>query len=702
MMKDSAGQRGSPLRVLVVESNLDDRRFAADALAKAPEHVLLEHVSTLAEALPRLEHSSFDVVVLDLENADATPAETLRNLPWIARHAALLVWTRDADAELPLKVVRRGADDFLHKDTDDAQALVRALRYAAERLRSRKALQRYARRLEAMHEIDRAILGRHSIEYVARLALGHLLSHVPADRVSVVFFDLERGEAWVAAAIEPDQEIPVGQSAGSVVPMGEYVAAGKAPTTGVQHVPDLRTERDPSPVRQKLIADGFRSLVTCPLRSGGRTVGELNLAANSPHVFSADDLDIVAELARQLAIAFNEGRLRDLEERSDQRDRLASVGRMVAGIVHDFNNVLQGILGYVELLEDETGVPDNARPWVGAISELTARAAQVNRQLLDFTRQSVNEKVPIDFGEITHDVVRLMRHTLPESIELDVKTDSDSGLMVVGSVTHLQQALLNLAMNARDAMPDGGRLAFRVEPYRLPAGAVSPFPGLRPGSWVRLSVTDTGTGIPADILGRIFEPFFTTKPRSEGTGLGLAQVHGIVADHGGLIDVESEPGRGTSFHLYLPALVEQTDRPHSDWIPEEPRAILLVEDDADVLAVTSSLLERAGYEVTALDTPSEALQVFHAAPDRFALAILDVVMPELSGPALLRKLRALRPDLPVVLMSGYSFDEEVERLVEAGEVMTLEKPIHRAELISSVEEAKLSLVPGAVGTKPLP
>jgi two-component system cell cycle sensor histidine kinase/response regulator CckA len=243
-------------------------------------------------------------------------------------------------------------------------------------------------------------------------------------------------------------------------------------------------------------------------------------------------------------------------------------------------------------------------------------------------------------------------------------------------------------MNARDAMAHGGILTFRLAPYRLSAGAPRPLPGMYPGSWIRLSVQDTGTGIPADILPRIFEPFFTTKSRSEGTGLGLAQVHGIVADHGGLIDVESAPGQGTTFTIYLPAAVTEPEPPPEPGPElETGRAILLVEDDADVLAVTASLLEKAGYAVVARDTPQAALDEFLPAPDRFGLAILDVVMPDLGGPSLLRKLRAIRPELPVLFMSGYRFDDDVQWLVDAGEVRTLEKPVHRAELLSAVEDA---------------
>jgi CheY-like chemotaxis protein len=226
-----------------------------------------------------------------------------------------------------------------------------------------------------------------------------------------------------------------------------------------------------------------------------------------------------------------------------------------------------------------------------------------------------------------------------------------------------------------------------VEPFVLGRGD-PPHAELATGDWLVIRVTDDGTGIPSDVLSRIFEPFFTTKPRSEGTGLGLAQVHGIVADHGGYIDVQSEPGRGTTFQIYLPrrAVPDQApDAPRLVGGASQGRAVLLVEDDPEVRRVTQAMLERSGYAVTAAAGAGEAIDLFTADPNRFRVAILDVVLPEIGGVELLQRLRAARPDLAVIVMSGYRFDDEVRELIDSGQVRSLQKPVHRADLVRAVE-----------------
>ncbi len=369
-------------------------------------------------------------------------------------------------------------------------------------------------------------------------------------------------------------------------------------------------------------------------------------------------------------------RQREQQVRIEQQQRLAAMGQLAAGIAHDLNNVLQGIMSFADLVRQEPGLPESAQEPLRLIMQLAERAARVNRQILDFTRQSVSEKHPLNLVPFAREIVYLLQRMIPEHIAISLEYASGE-YWVNADVAQLQQVLINLATNARDAMPEGGRLTVRLSRHDFPDGAQFPAFRLPPGSWVRLEVSDTGQGIPPEILPRVFEPFFTTKERGQGTGLGLAQVYGIVKQHDGYIDITSRVGQGTTVTIYLPALSDELEmlQGSEEAIPRgKGELVLLVEDDPAVLEAGRVALERLNYRTLAATDGRQALELFRQHRSEIALVLADLVMPDMGGIALCNALRELDPQARILLLSGYPLDPQVRLLSPHGVVGWLQKP----------------------------
>jgi PAS domain S-box-containing protein len=366
---------------------------------------------------------------------------------------------------------------------------------------------------------------------------------------------------------------------------------------------------------------------------------------------------------------------RKLQRRVELQERLAAVGQLAAGIAHDFNNIVGAMILFGEMLLAEEGLTESARDRIRLIVEQAHRAAELTQQILDFGRKSIVERRPIDLVRFLRDFERLVGRTLPQPIGVQIESDG-SAFTISGDPGRLQQALLNLTLNARDAMPEGGRLSFQLEHLVVSEGA-PPYRDMHPGPWVLLSVSDTGSGIPFEIQPHIFEPFFTTKPVGEGTGLGLSQVYGIVKQHDGYIDVHSGPGRGTSFLIYfpeMPAAPEMTEAVRADEALGSGETILVVEDDDAARSAIGETLQRMDYHVILAEDGARALESFDAAGDRIALVISDVVMPHMGGMELFRELRKRKPDVRALLVTGYPLGNDTRELLEAGNAGWIQKP----------------------------
>jgi nitrogen-specific signal transduction histidine kinase len=380
---------------------------------------------------------------------------------------------------------------------------------------------------------------------------------------------------------------------------------------------------------------------------------------------------------------------KQLQQQLIQSQKMEAVGRLAGGVAHDFNNLLTAIFGYAELLTEELPEGSPARKDVEEIRKASERAASLTRQLLAFSRQQVLQPVVLSVNDLVEDVEKMLRRLIGADVELRTALAPDAG-NVRADPGQLEQVILNLAVNARDAMPTGGKLTIETQNAELSEMYAEAHQPVVPGAYVMLAVSDTGVGMDAKTQGRIFEPFFTTKGKNKGTGLGLSTVYGIVKQSGGYIWTYSEPGHGTTFKVYLPhvdAPVEPAVRP-----PDPGGAlagtetVLLAEDDELLRPLARGLLEKLGYTVLDAGTAAEALTLARAHEGPIHLLIADVVMPGESGRLLARRLAELRPDLRVLYTSGYTDEAIVHHgMLEPG-LNYLQKPFTPAALAGKVRE----------------
>jgi len=384
---------------------------------------------------------------------------------------------------------------------------------------------------------------------------------------------------------------------------------------------------------------------------------------------------------------YYEGTLEDTTERKSlerqllQAQKMESVGTLAGGIAHDFNNILTGILGHADLAMMDLPAGSSIRSDLQEISKLGRRAATLISQLLAFSRRAVTHKQPLELGPVIKETAKILQRTFPETIA--VKVNLAEGLKTVeADVTQMQQVLMNLCVNARDAMPKGGSLEISAANVTLDEEYCRQHVYSRPGDYVCIAVRDTGVGMTAEIQDRIFEPFFTTKQPGMGTGLGLAMVYGIVKGHGGFINVYSEVGQGSEFKIYLPATAQSgvVSEPQRVEVPSGNETILLVEDDAVVREVGRSLLEKLGYEVLTARDGEEAVEVFRAHRKAIAAVVSDVVMPKMGGIALAQALKEIDPRVRLLLMSGYSTETDLETLKSVGVRAFVQKPLTLPDL----------------------
>lgn len=434
------------------------------------------------------------------------------------------------------------------------------------------------------------------------------------------------------------------------------------------------------------------------LNSRGEAIGHLAVLNDKPMMDERERSSKVlrifaaragAELERSMA----EEALRQAEFQLRQSQKMEAVGQMAGGIAHDFNNFLTAIWGSAELLRSNPELPAGAREDVNIILTLCASTARLTRQIMDFSRKGFKDYHPVEFKKVLAQSSEFFKRTLPENILMRSEV-SDEDLPISGDEAQLHQVLINLILNSRDAMPRGGELTLKLEPMELAPGDPLPCPDMQPGSWVRLSVKDGGTGISPENLNRIFEPFFTTKEVGKGTGLGLSQVYGIVKQMNGFIRVSSEPGKGTAFDLFFRLIPSERKREKTlgdeAALQGKGETILLVEDEAMVLKVARRMLEETGYRVISVSSGEEALKTIASAGRKVDLILTDLTMPGISGLALSKAVGREHPDLPVVIMSGYPLKTEMDEMGSAKVSAWMPKPLNLNQLAKTLRGSLLS------------
>jgi PAS domain S-box-containing protein len=399
------------------------------------------------------------------------------------------------------------------------------------------------------------------------------------------------------------------------------------------------------------------------------------------------------QTARRLAddaLRESQDALRKSEEQLRQAQKMEAVGQLAGGIAHDFNNLLTAIRGHAELLLGEMTPTHPLRTDLEEINRAAQRASTLTRQLLAFSRRQMLQPTVLDLDIVVTEMERLLRRLIGEDIVL-VTSPAAAGAFVRADRGQLEQVLMNLAVNARDAMTGGGRLTLATDTVELDESYMRLHPGARAGSCVRLVVRDTGTGMDAETLSHVFEPFFTTKGVGKGTGLGLAMVYGIVKQSGGYIAVASEAGVGTAFEIYLPRVREQPEPAREALLPAELRdgehTVLLVEDEDAVRSLASRILRSHGYSVLEARDGFDALRIAESFEGSIHVLLTDVVMPRMGGRELVERLSPSRPGMRVVYMSGYTDDALVHYGVLTGaDTWFLEKPFTPNTLTSKLQQ----------------
>ena len=641
-----------PLRVLIAEDSEDDARLLLRELERAGFDAASERVDSRAAMQAALDRQTWDLVIGDYSMPEFSGPAALALLRAHDPDTPFIFVSGSMGEDVAVEAMKAGAQDFLTKGNlrRFIPAIERELRDAEvrrERRRGQTALLERARLAELTSDVGIALTQGGGVRAMLQLCAEALVRHLDVALARVWTLD-DAGEVLeLQASAGMYTHI---DGAHSRVPLGRYkigvIARDRRPQLTNQVVGDPQIH-DQEWVRR----EGLVAFAGYPLVVHDRVLGVMAMFAR--HALSEFVPKALGSVASAVTVGIERKRaeeaLRRSEEQLRQAQKMEAVGRLAGGIAHDFNNLLTVITSYGDLLLEDLAPDDSRRDDVEQIRKAAEGAAALTRQLLAFSRQQVLEPKVLDLGAIVAGTEKLLRRLIGADVQLATSLASDLGA-VKADPGQLEQIIINLAVNARDAMPGGGRLTIEAANMEEVEG--------RPGRWVMLAVSDTGIGMDEQTKARIFEPFFTTKESGKGTGLGLATVYGIVKQAGGFIWVDSEPGRGTSFEVYLPRVDEPAAPAITRPALAEPgrgtETVLLVEDAPAVRLVTRQVLERYGYTVLEAPTGDMALRLAAKHHGPIQLLLTDVVMPGLSGRQLAGQLSQLRSEMKVLYVSGYA------------------------------------------------
>ncbi|MBD2112173.1 MULTISPECIES: hybrid sensor histidine kinase/response regulator [Cyanophyceae] len=626
----------APIHVLLIEDNPGDRRLMQELLREVTSVAIqLDYADSLGQGMQYLKQSPFDVVLLDLFLPDSQGFATFTQLHQQERKTPIIVTTGLNDETLALNAVQAGAQDYLVKGQITGELLVRSIRYAIERKRAEQKIREQAALLDIATDAILVRDGQNQILFWNRGA--------------------ERLYGWTATEA-------LGQKA-----------------TELLYADDNSVQMQQ--IQQQLLLDN-------------EWHGELNQITKTGQVITVESRwTLVRDDDGQpqfiLVVNTDITSKKQLEAQFFRAQRLESIGTLASGIAHDLNNILTPVLATSQLLQMESFHQDERSLELLQLLEINARrGGDIIKQVLSFARGGEGKNVILQAGHVVREIQQIIRGTFPKSIELRVDTSMDLW-PVVGNATQLHQVLMNLCVNARDAMPQGGTLKISTENLTLDEACTRTNLDAKAGSYIAITVADSGSGIAPELLDRIFEPFFTSKEIGKGTGLGLSTVLGIVRSHHGFITVSSLPNQGTEFKVFLPA-VRVADPPARNpaevWLGNQ-ELILVVDDEAPIREVTQATLEAYNYRVITACDGLDAIALYVQHQHDIRLVIMDLMMPALDGATTCRVLHKLNPQVHIVAVSGLP-QQNAEPTSIAVEIESfLPKPYTIDELLQVVGEA---------------
>ena len=624
------------IRVLLVEDNQGYVKFLKEVFFEATESLFnpifeITHQNTVQDALNYLENHSIDLVLLDLHLPDSRGFSTFQTIHECVKGVPIVILSGALDHEIHIQAMRAGAQDYLVKGETSPEIVLRSVLYSLERHSLRDELMRNKEELRTSNDNLLLILERNADGIII------------ADKNKIIQFANASARKILNAA-KPEL---IGTEVWFPIPTGM--------TECVFH-PSIEEAQ-------------YLELVT-------------------------GEIEWLGKPAKMISIRDTTER-RKIENRLRNSQKIEALGRLAGGVAHEFNNILAIIGGFNQLVLRSSSDLEEAKPWLRKVDGAVKRGTQLATQLLGFTRQGKYEPESLTINEIITNTIEMINPTIKRTVQVESRF-VDPIYSIFGDYAQLESIFVNLFINADDAMEDGGQLLIEVENRSIDVEETLSFAWyMEPGDYVEIKVTDNGSGMEPGIVDKVFEPFFTTKEPGKGTGLGLANVYGIVKNHGGHILCKSIPNEGTTFEILLPSYKENKNELIQKKFQEIQKTevgakglVLIVDDEMDILYLLKEMLSDIGYTSLWATNGVEAVQVYEQSYHNLCAVLLDLRMPVMPGTETFMKMREISPSVPIILLSGFHKDKEVDLILEKGAEAFIQKPYSLDEISEILDSVK--------------